>query len=68
MAASPLETKTSGAANLNANFTHHVCYLCGRWAPCEMTRCTHAVCVRILPCCDPRVLEKWTKEERARWQ
>lgn len=37
-----------------ANFTHHVCYLCGQWWPCEMTRCTHAVCVRILPCCDPK--------------
>ena len=36
------------------NFTHHVCYLCGEWRPCEMERCTHAVVVRVLPCCDPK--------------
>ena len=36
------------------NFTHHCCYLCGQWLPCEMEKCTHAVCVRILPCCDPK--------------
>ena len=36
------------------NFTHHCCFLCGQWLPCEMEKCTHAVCVRILPCCDPK--------------
>lgn len=36
------------------NFTKHVCYLCGQWRPCEMKKCTHAVCVRILACCDPK--------------
>jgi len=36
------------------NFTHHCCYLCGEWKPCEMQRCTHAVCVRVLSCCDPK--------------
>lgn len=36
------------------NFERHVCYLCGLWRPCEMGRCTHAVCVRVLECCDPK--------------
>jgi len=36
------------------NFERHCCYLCGQWQDCEMDKCTHAVCVRILPCCDPR--------------
>lgn len=36
------------------NFERHVCYACGRWADCEMEKCTHAVCVRMLPCCDPK--------------
>ncbi len=34
------------------NFERHCCYLCGGWRPCEMEKCTHAVCVRVLPCCD----------------
>ncbi len=34
------------------NFAQHVCYLCGIWRSCELEKCTHAVCVRVLPCCD----------------
>ncbi len=48
------------------NFTHHCCFFCGRWAPCEMEKCTHAVCVRVLSCCDPAVLEKRTPNGRTR--
>ncbi len=46
-----------------SNFTEHCCYLCGNWMPCEMERCTHAVCVRILSCCDPHVLTKKDRQQ-----
>jgi len=56
----PLDRRARGAffngrrKDVTGNFTHHVCYLCGEWMECEMERCTHAVCVRILPCCDQK--------------
>ena len=40
------------------NYSAHVCYICGEWRDCEMEKCTHAVCVRVLACCDPHILEK----------
>ncbi len=36
-----------------ANYSEHSCYICGGTFPCEMEKCTHAVYVRIGPCCDP---------------
>lgn len=35
------------------NFSEHMCRLCGAKAPCELARCTHAVYLRVLRCCDP---------------
>lgn len=43
------------------NFSQHCCYLCGRWMDCELEVCDHAVCVRVLPCCDPEVMVKKRK-------
>jgi hypothetical protein len=53
--------------DVNPNFSHHVCYICGKWWPCEMEQCSHAVCVRVMPCCDPTILEKWTAAQRKEW-
>lgn len=36
------------------NFSAHCCHTCGTWMPCEMEKCNHAVCTRILSCCDPK--------------
>lgn len=40
------------------NFSHHCCYLCGAWLPCEMEKCTHAVCTRVLKCCDVGIAQR----------
>lgn len=39
------------------NFSQHCCFFCGEWMDCEMEKCTHAVCCRVLPCCDPKAKE-----------
>ncbi len=44
------------------NFTNHCCYLCGVWRECEMEVCNHAVCVRVLECCDPNSGKKRTEK------
>lgn len=53
--------------DVTANYSAHVCYICGTWHPCVMERCTHACAVHVLPCCDPNILTKWTAAERKRW-
>ena len=47
------------------NFTEHVCYLCSRTFPCELEKCTHAVYVRIGPCCDLNL--KPAREKAVTW-
>lgn len=46
------------------NFERHCCFLCGTWLPCEMEKCTHAVCVRVLKCCDPLSGQNRTERKR----
>lgn len=45
----------------SGNFADHICYFCGNAVPCEMERCDHAVCVRVMPCCKPAETVGWKR-------
>lgn len=52
--------------NKGHNFEQHCCHTCGIWFPCETEKCSHAVCVRIGPCCDPEAYPK-SAVQKVKW-